>query len=248
MILQQLLPVIGKNLTPGTLGKLMKASPLPESVVDDFVEAAEKESQNAPPPPEMIQMQMQQQQQQFDQQLAMQKAEQEGQKMQADMQIKGVDLQIELAKLEQMKLKTVADLQTAQFNMQAQAEQRQFDQASNVMKMQADAETRTFERESAAADRDFQMRKGEQDMQAKRMEMSGKFDSEMAKNPEAMGQFGTIGKGLEALAGAIAESNKAIAAAMSDVAQGQMVIGQALMAPKVAQLSPDGMTATVSVQ
>jgi hypothetical protein len=68
----------------------------------------------------------------------------------------------------------------------------------------------------------------------------------MMKNPDAMGQFGTIGKGLEALAAAIAKSNTAIAAAMSEVAQGQAVIGQALMAPKVAQMSADGMSATVT--
>jgi hypothetical protein len=166
--------------------------------------------------------------------------------MNADLQIKGVDLQIELAKLEQMKIKTVADLRSTQMNMEAQSEQRLFDRESNAMKLKGDAESRQFDRESAEADRSFQMRKGEQEMQTKRMEIGGKLDTEMAKNPEAMGQFGTIGKGLEALAAAIAESNKAIAAAMSEVAQGQVVIGQALMAPKVAQMSPDGMSATVT--
>jgi hypothetical protein len=234
LILQQLLPVIGKNLTPNTMGKLMKASPLPESVVDDFVEAAEKEAANAPPPPEMIQMQMQQEQHQVDIALSQQKAEQDAAKAQADIQLKQMDIYMKGQEIELAKFQAGVQMQTAQFEAQGQVEQRQ------------------FERESAEADRDFQMRKGEQEMQTKRMEIGGKLDAEMMKNPEASkelsGQFGTIGKGLEALAAAIAESNKAIAAAMSEVAQGQTIIGQALMAPKVAQLSPDGMTATVSAQ
>lgn len=54
--INQMLPVVGKQLGPRTMAALMKASPLPTPVVKEFQDAAAQEQQdiaNAPPPPEV---------------------------------------------------------------------------------------------------------------------------------------------------------------------------------------------------
>jgi hypothetical protein len=42
------------------------------------------------------------------------------------------------------------------------------------------------------------------------------------------------------------ESNKGVSEGLKAMAEGQAAVAQALMKPKVAQISPDGMSATVT--
>jgi hypothetical protein len=210
-ILQNILPVFGKNLTGSAAAVLLKASPLPLSVVNEFKDATEKDSQNAGPSPDEMKLQMQAKQQEFDMAASAQKAELDSAKMQADLQIKGVDLQIALATLEQEKLKTAVEFQMAQINAGAAVQQRDHDMQMQRSKMQGEA-----------LDRESEM---------------------MLPQMPAMVQG--IGEGLQAMAAAIAQSNQAIASAMAQIAVGQASVSQALMTPKVAQLSADGLTAVV---
>jgi hypothetical protein len=227
LILQQMLPVIGKNLSAATLGKLMKASPLPESVVDDFVEAAEKEAQNAPPPPEVFQMQLEQQKHEATMAMNQQKMQMDGAKAQADLQLKQMDIFMKGQEIELAKFQAGADMQIKGAEM-------------DFKRQEMDGKAKEGE---AQRKHDATMRS---------MEIGAQIDTEMLKNPEASqaitGQFGGLGKGLETLATAVAESNKAIAEAMAQIAEGQAAIAQAMTAPKVSVLSPDGMTATTRIQ
>ena len=207
MILQQMLPVIAKDLSPAVVGKLMKASPLPESVVNDFIEAAEKESHSQGPSPEQMQAEMQAQQMQFEMAQGQQKAELESAKLQADLQIKGVDLQIELAKLEQLKLKTVAEIQTAQFNMQGAAEQRAFD------------------RESQQADQNFKLASGQHEMAMRQMEL------ESAESQETMKAFG------KDFPGQMQQAQVQQTEQMKLLAEAIKALAQAMNSPRVTEIA-----------
>jgi hypothetical protein len=206
-ILQSILPVFGKNLTGSSASVLLKASPLPESVVNEFKQAVEKDAENAGPSPEMIQLQMQQAQFQQEAQIAQQKGDMEGAKMQAELQLKGIDLQIELQKLEQAKLKTAADFQMAQINAQGAVQQRDHDMKMQSAKMNGEAS-------------------------AREVEMMG---------PQMPSMVQGIGEGMKA----IAESNSQLAQVLAQFVQSQAQVSQALLSPKVVQMSPDGMSGVV---
>lgn len=206
-ILQTMLPVMADKLTPSTTGILMKASPLPQSLVNEFKEATEKDAQNAGPSPDEAKMQMQSQQQQFDMQMGQQKAQLDSAKLQADLQIKAVDLQIALATLEQAKLKTAADFQMAQINAQSAEQQRSHD------------------------------------MQVQNAQLNGEA---AARESEILGpQMPTMVQGIGEGMKAIAESNAQLAQVLAAIVQGQSQVSQALLTPKVVQLSPDGMSGVV---
>lgn len=206
-ILQTMLPVMADKLTPSTTGILMKASPLPQSLVNEFKEATEKDALNAGPSPDEAKMQMQSQQQQFDMQMGQQKAQLDSAKLQADLQIKAVDLQIALATLEQAKLKTAADFQMAQINAQSAEQQRSHD------------------------------------MQVQNAQLNGEA---AARESEILGpQMPTMVQGIGEGMKAIAESNAQLAQVLAAIVQGQSQVSQALLTPKVVQLSPDGMSGVV---
>jgi hypothetical protein len=241
-ILQQMLPVIADKLTPSTTGILLKASPLPQSTVNQFTKKAEEEAKNAPPPPEMIKLQGEmeikkmeaaQREREGQQQvaLAQQKGQQDAAKAAADIELKKMDL---LIKEIEVKLAQF----TAGMDLQARREDSEMKRAEMGFKQQ--------EMEGKAKEGEAQ-RTHEQHL--RRMEIGGQIDTEMIKNPEAMGSMTSgLTKGLETVAKAVLESNQALAEGLKAQAEGLSGVAQALMAPKVSRLSPDGMTATTVVQ
>jgi hypothetical protein len=85
----------------------------------------------------------------------------------------------------------------------------------------------------------------EHDKQMRSMEIGGQMDAEMAKNPELMGSLtSNISKGLEAVAASLGDGLKTLGDGVKTLGDGQQQLAQALMAPKVSTMSPDGMTAT----
>lgn len=224
-ILQQLLPVIGKNLTPATGAILLKASPLPESVVREFKRSAEKEAEAAAqqPNPEMMKIEADMQMKQMDAQTNQQKSQMDmalaQQKGQIDMQLGQMELQLKSIEVELAKFQAGIDLQTAQFNVQAKQQEMGFKQQEMQGKSQESA---------AQRDHDQKMRKMElsADAEGKEREVMG---------PQMPGMVQGLGKGLEA-----------VAQALMQMADGQAKVADALLKPKVAQISPDGMSATVA--
>lgn len=109
MMIQQLLPVVGKQLGPKATAALLKASPLPEPVVDDFAEAAQADQAdmaNQPPPPELMLVQAQ-----------IGKVEADIKKTEADTALKTVEVQ-------QRQLETVSQVQTAEIDAKDRADER----------------------------------------------------------------------------------------------------------------------------
>lgn len=111
--INQMLPVFGKNLGPRSTAALLKASPLPTTVVKEFQDAAVQDQQaaaSAPPPPEVQLKQMELQQAQMDGERdqrtkeadALVKAKQseiELQKLGAEAELRRLDVQLRLAEL-----------------------------------------------------------------------------------------------------------------------------------------------------
>lgn len=130
-ILQQLLPVLGKSLTPSTGAILLKASPLPETVVREFKKSAEKDAAAAAqqPNPEMMKLQGEMQMKQMDAQNNQQKAEQDmalaRQKGEIDMQLGQMNLQLKQIEVQLAQFQAGIDLQRAQFDAQAKTQEMQ---------------------------------------------------------------------------------------------------------------------------
>jgi hypothetical protein len=119
-IIQQMLPMIGANLGPGATAALLKASPLPESVVKEFKQTAEQEQQaaaNAPPPPEV--------------QLTMAQIE----KTKAETALKQQDAQIR-------QFETAATVETTRMDIQDRAAERQHKERMRGFDMQSAAAER----------------------------------------------------------------------------------------------------------
>jgi hypothetical protein len=237
-VLQQMLPVLADKLTPATTSILLKASPLPESTVNEFSKKAQEEAANAGPSPEQQKaelemakmqgdMQMQQQDHQAQLMIAQQKAEQDGAKAAADIQLKQMDIMIKEMEIKLAEFQAGIDLKTAMFD----ADMKKTEMGFKHQEMQGKSQESKAQR-----DHDKQMRS---------MEIDGNLNAEMVKNPEAMGSMTTgLSKGLEAVAQALLESNKGVSEGLKAMAEGQSAVAKALMAPKVSTMSPDGMTAT----
>lgn len=111
--INQILPMVGKNLGPRTTTALLKASPLPTTVVKEFQDAAAQEQQaaaSAPPPPEVqlkqLELQQRQQESVLDQKSkeadALVKAkhsEIEMQKLGMEAELRRLEAQVKLAEL-----------------------------------------------------------------------------------------------------------------------------------------------------
>jgi hypothetical protein len=237
-VLQQLLPVIGPMLGPASGAAILKATPLPESTVNEFKKAVEQEQQSQGPSPEQQKaelemakmqgdMQMQQQDHQAQMMIAQQKAEQDGAKAAADIQLKQMDIMIKEMEIKLAEFQAGIDLKTAMFD----ADMKKTEMGFKQQEMQGKSQ-------ESAAQRDH-------DVKLRKMEIGGQLDTEMLKNPEAMGSMTSgLSKGLEAVAQALLESNKGVSEGLKAMAEGQTAVAQALMAPKVSTMSADGMTAT----
>ena len=221
-ILQQLLPVLGKSLTPSTGSILLKASPLPLPVVNEFKKAAEKDAQAAArqPNPDMLklqgemqikQMEAAQREKEGQQQMALTQ-----QKGQIDMQLGQMNLQLKAIEVELAKFQAGIDLQRAQQDAQFKTQEMGFKQHE----MQAKAHEGQVQREH-----DMKMRKMElsADAEGKEREMMG---------PQMPSMMDGIGKGLIAVAKALEQQGKSIA-------DGQSEVAKALLTPKVATLNGD---------
>lgn len=127
MILQQMMPVLMKQaLPPEAWGKLLKASPLPSIVVDEFTESVQKAQANQGPSPEQMKIeadlqiqqmnaQTQQQKQQGDMAIAQQKA-------QADLTLKSLDIEIKKLEYQLEQFKVASEIQISRENMQMERE------------------------------------------------------------------------------------------------------------------------------
>jgi hypothetical protein len=224
-VLQQMLPVLADKLTPATTSILLKASPLPESTVNEFSKKAQEEAANAGPSPEQQKAELEMAKMQGDMQM-----QQEGH--QADIQLKQMDIMIKEMEMKLAEFQAGIDLKTAMFD----ADMKKTEMGFKHQEMQGKSQESKAQR-----DHDKQMRS---------MEIGGQIDTEMLKSPEAVGAMGSmtsgLSKGLEAVAQALLESNKGVSEGLKAMAEGQSAVAQALMKPKVAQISPDGMSATVS--
>lgn len=222
MVTKDLLPLMMQNgAPPSVMLEVLKASPLPESSVQRIKRAFERSEQaKAQQGPSMEE----------------QKLQAEVGKITAETKGKEIDAQIKAQELQVRGLEAQAGIQQTQMTLQGQAEQRAHD---------------------------VQMRN--QDMQMKQMEFAQK-NREMSveagtKEAEAMGpqlpnMINGIGEGLMALAQAIMQSNQVTSQALSQqseelragfeaMSQGQQQLAMAMLQPKVAQLSPDGLSAVV---
>jgi hypothetical protein len=233
-ILQQLLPVLGKTLTPSTGSILLKASPLPETVVNEFKKAAQKEAEAAAqqPNPEMMKLQGEMQIKQMDAQNAQQKAEQDmvlaqqaaqqnAEKAAADLQLKQMEMEIKAIEVELAKFQAGIDLQMAQQD----AQHKQTEMGFKQQEMQHKAKEGESQRMHDARMRHMEL---SADAEGKERDLIG---------PQMPGMVDGMGKGLTA-----------VAEALKAMAEGQSKVAEALLAPKVAQLSADGSTATVRAQ
>ena len=95
----------------------------------------------------------------------------------------------------------------------------------------------------------------EHDVGLRQFDMMGKMkEIEAKQSEEAMKAFGadfpnqvqTMMTGQQQLGEALVQSQQQLAQALMAIAQGQQQLAQALLQPKVAQLSPDGMSAIVT--
>jgi hypothetical protein len=236
-ILQQLFPVIGPLLGPSSGTALLKATPLPLSTVNEFKKAVEAERAAAAqqPNPEQQKLEGEMQIKQMDAQIKQQQSQQDAaltqQKGAIDLHLGQLNVQLKTIEVELAKFQAGIDLQKAQFDVQAKTQEMGFKQQEMGFK-QKEAEHKSQEGEKQRS----------HDQQMRRMEIDGNMNAEMMKNPEAMGSMTAgLSKGLEAVATAMADGLKAMA-------EGQQSVAQALLTPKVAQLSADGTSATVRAQ
>lgn len=123
--IQQMLPVVGKNLGPKSMAALMKASPLPEASVKEFKDAADQEQQEAaaaPPPPEVMKIQA------------------EIGKIEADTKLKQQEAAIREMEVGLAMQTTQLDMADRQSERQHKTAMRQMDMADRQAEMQGAAE------------------------------------------------------------------------------------------------------------
>jgi hypothetical protein len=220
MMIQQLLPVVGKNMGPNASKALLKATPLPLTVVEEFGDAAEKDAQAAAqqPNPEMLKLQGEMQMKQIDAEQNDRKAQQEmmlaQQKGQQDLQLGQIQIQLK-----------AMELQLAQYQAQVQVQQSQFE---------AENERERMTMESQHKEREFALKsesegaKMRHEQKMRRMEIPGamEMDDEMSTKE--------ITTAIERSSQATAESNQALAEAIK-------MLAQAMSAPRVTEM-PDPVT------
>ena len=217
-ILQNLLPVIGANLSPSSMAVIMKASPLPESLVEEFKEQAAKDAEQQGPSPEQVQLQMQQQQQQFDMQMAAAKAQQDSERNNAEIQLKQMDMALQAQTFEANKLKIAADLQGKILDVEGKKAQMGHDMTMREKEMSHEAgQTET--------------------------EMMG---PQMPALVQGLAQSqAMLAQGLESGLTALAQALVQVSQGVQSSAVAMQQAAAAMAAPKVAQLSADGLTATI---
>jgi hypothetical protein len=157
-----------------------------------------------------------------------QKMEMEMAKMQGDMQITQQKAQAD------MQIKG-ADIQLKQMDIQI----KQLEMQLEAFRAQTTAQTETFKAETdrQKMDHDLTMTREKGSFERDKMRSEIQVKEVEALGPEAPTMVTGMNKGLEL-----------IGKALSQMAQGQEKLAQALIAPKVSTLSPDGMTATTRVQ
>lgn len=129
-----------------------------------------------------------------------------------------------------------AEAQGKQIDAQTKAQElqiRQLEAAANFQMTQ-------LQLQDAAEQRQHDMATRMMDIEAKQSEAAMK-----AFGADFPNQVQNMMTGQQQLGQMIAQSQEQLAQALMQIAQGQQALAQALLQPKVAQLSPDGMSATV---
>ncbi len=127
MTLQQIIPVIGgaQGLGPRAIGTLLKASPLPTTVIDDFQKAAQQErqeAQNAPPPPEVQKTMAETRKVEIESALKEQELQQRGVEMQMNLETTRMDMEDRQAERADRGVQRQHDMQMRQMEFQGAAD------------------------------------------------------------------------------------------------------------------------------
>lgn len=143
MILQQVLPILAKNASPGVITEFLRMSPFPESAVNDIKDAWEKDQQAAAqqPNPEMMKLQADLQMQQMDAQIAQQKAQGDmmlgQQKAQADLTLKNLDIEMKKLEIQLEQFKVASQIQISRESMDMERERHQMAKEQAAMGLAA---------------------------------------------------------------------------------------------------------------
>jgi hypothetical protein len=219
----QVLPMMGKNLSPTTGAIVLKASPLPLAIVKEFQDAAEQEAQAAAqqPNPEMLKLQGDMQMKQMDAEIKQRESEQSmavtQQKAAADIRLKEMDI-----RLKEM------ELQLAAFTAQAQVQQTTLQAQNDREKMSMERENKQTEH---AMKRESEGAKMQHDQRMREIDTTAATDKETAKS--AGPSLPALAKGMEALGSGIKEGMSAQARAIDALAK-------ATLAPRTTTLKTDG--------